>query len=106
MAENYESKNGREYAFIWALTHRQWRLSALALAVVLGWLAVLREGWALALPPLAVWPLTGMIVGPLSRYLVGRSLPVPAAAGARRPRPARAGITQLLHMTAAFPWYR
>jgi hypothetical protein len=74
-------------ACIWALAHRQWRLSALGSAVVLGWLVVLREGWALAAPPLVVWLLTGITVGALSRYLVGSNLPAAAAADADPPAP-------------------
>jgi hypothetical protein len=70
-------------AGIWAVVHRQWRLAGIALVMVLTWLVALREGWALAIPPLAVWLLTGMTVGPWAVYLADRNSPVPVAPGVR-----------------------
>jgi hypothetical protein len=49
-------------AGIWALAHRQWRFAGISMAVVLTWLIVLREGWALSIPSVLVWILTGITV--------------------------------------------
>lgn len=55
-------------AYIWALAHRQYKFGGLALAVVLAWLLALRNGWALAIPPGAVWILTGATIAPFLLY--------------------------------------
>lgn len=55
-------------AFAWALVHRQWRFAAISLAVVLPWLISLREGWALSIPPVLVWILTGATIAPFLLY--------------------------------------
>jgi hypothetical protein len=81
-------------AGIWALAHRQWRFAAIAFAVVLIWLVALREAWALAIPPVLVWLLTGITVGPF----VVSSAPVTPSPGSWKlpwrkqdgPRPATA----------------
>ena len=67
----------------WALVHRHWRAAGTATVVVLIWLIALREGWALAIPPLAVWLLTGVTVGWFARYIANHDLPVTVSTGHR-----------------------
>ena len=64
-------------AGIWALVHWRWRYAGISMAVVLLWLVALREGWALAIPPVLAWVLTGMTVAPFALYRAGRGLPSP-----------------------------
>jgi hypothetical protein len=51
-------------AGIWSLGERQWKRSAVLLALVVVWLVALREGWAILMPAPAVWLLcvvTGLL---------------------------------------------
>lgn len=64
-------------AGIWALVHRQWRFAGISMIVVLAWLLALREGWALTIPPVLVWILTGMTIAPFALDDADHELHVP-----------------------------
>ena len=60
-------------AILWASAHRQWYFAGTSLVTVLTWLVVLREGWALQLPPALVWLLVGITIALFTLY-DGRSV--------------------------------
>jgi hypothetical protein len=55
-------------AAVWALVHRQMRFAGISIVVVFAWLIALREAWALAIPPVFAWILTGLTVAPFVLY--------------------------------------
>jgi hypothetical protein len=55
-------------AGLWALVHRQWRFGLISMVVVTAWLVALREGWALTMPPVAVWFWTGITLAIFTLY--------------------------------------
>ena len=67
-------------AGIWVVVHQDWLFSGAALAAVLTWLAALREGWTLALPPLPAWLLAGFTISFFALTVMDPDSEGPAAA--------------------------
>lgn len=55
-------------ASVWALVHKQWKLSVVSMIVVIAWCFCLRDGLLLSLPPLVVWILTAVTTAPFALY--------------------------------------
>lgn len=49
-------------ACVWMLVHQQWKSAAVSMLTALVWIVMLREAWALSVPPILVWILTGVTV--------------------------------------------
>jgi hypothetical protein len=78
-------------ACVWALVHRQQRFAVISMVVVVVWLVALREGWALAIPPVLVWILTAMTIVPFMRPWV----PAPAGSGFQERRLKRGTVSAI-----------
>jgi len=75
-------------AAIWNTVHRQWRFAGIGLGVVLAWLVALREGWALAIPPLPAWLLIASTIAFFALRVADGECPADTVGNAPCVRPA------------------
>jgi hypothetical protein len=75
-------------AAVWNTVHRQWRSAGIGLGVVLAWLIALREGWALAIPPLPAWLLIASTIAFFALRVADGKCPADTVGNAPRVRPA------------------